>query len=225
MSDPEIFSDDEESSSDYLVKYTLKTYKKNRRKILNNFLKKHLNKNHIENHKEKLIKAKANRDNGDNRDNEDNRFGTTFDQIPYDFECSVCLNEFKCKSNMIKLNECDHEFCTNCIRMWFGDDDCRSCPLCRTYQPHQPRKPHINIVREMKKSLYKNLPNTRPLKKVKNFHDIYNYWTKYKAPDEEYDEYELMDDTKDFDDDEDELDYYDDKIRQSLYKELIKNLP
>lgn len=44
-------------------------------------------------------------------------------------ECTICLDEFKAKQSIRKL-DCEHEFHKKCIDKWLlGGDSC--CPLCR----------------------------------------------------------------------------------------------
>ena len=43
-------------------------------------------------------------------------------------DCSVCLEEFKNGTNVIKL-KCGHVFCTECIEKWLSNS--LTCPCCR----------------------------------------------------------------------------------------------
>ena len=42
-------------------------------------------------------------------------------------ECCVCFDE----QNMIML-ECGHSICSRCLEKWFIENDCRTCPICRS---------------------------------------------------------------------------------------------
>ena len=43
-------------------------------------------------------------------------------------ECPICMNSSEKK---IKINNCNHEFCENCIKTWLLKNSI-TCPLCRT---------------------------------------------------------------------------------------------
>ena len=44
-------------------------------------------------------------------------------------ECSICLENYNNKDNIIKL-KCNHQFHFNCINSWIEKNEC--CPICRT---------------------------------------------------------------------------------------------
>ena len=54
----------------------------------------------------------------------------TADESHVGDQCSNCMEDFKIKKNMMRLN-CDgkHAFCQVCIEGWFADH--RRCPICR----------------------------------------------------------------------------------------------
>ena len=43
-------------------------------------------------------------------------------------DCSICYNNFR---NPIKINNCNHIFCEECIYAWLSQKN--SCPICRQY--------------------------------------------------------------------------------------------
>ena len=49
-----------------------------------------------------------------------------------DAECPICFSEIDPPGSAgVSTTSCDHSFCTQCLRQWFGAYDEKPCPMCR----------------------------------------------------------------------------------------------
>lgn len=51
--------------------------------------------------------------------------------------CAICIDDFKCEDQLIKLPKCNHIFHRNCILPWFARNN--TCPICRQVFQTEPQ--------------------------------------------------------------------------------------
>lgn len=64
----------------------------------------------------------------------DNEFNECIVKCPVElFECPICYTEYTLLdplANVVKLKNCEHQFCYSCIKKWLTISN-NSCPICR----------------------------------------------------------------------------------------------
>uniref|UniRef100_A0A183C359 RING-type domain-containing protein n=1 Tax=Globodera pallida TaxID=36090 RepID=A0A183C359_GLOPA len=57
-------------------------------------------------------------------------------------DCSICLHEFEQSEELKILQNCNHNFHSECVDKWLKENP--TCPVCRSYVLNLPRDHHAS---------------------------------------------------------------------------------